>query len=105
MSKRHKHRQTVLPPKVETRAHAHNERHRISAELHEVANLVSHGVEPDDVSEPGTGFKPMHHHVAEVGIEMAKKVSFKHWKSKSWKRRKAVRRQRAKQIQNLRDAV
>ena len=105
MSKRHQHRQTVLPPKVETRAHAHSERQRISAELQEVANLVSHGVEPDDVIEPGPNFKPMHHHDAEVGIELAQKASFRHWKSKAWKRRKAVRRQRAMQIENLRDAV
>lgn len=47
MSKRHKHRETVLPPKVEIRAHAHNERHRVNSELHLVADLVSHGVEPD----------------------------------------------------------
>jgi hypothetical protein len=53
MSKRHKHRETVLPPKVEIRAHAHNERHRVNSELHLVADLVSHGVEPDDVIDPG----------------------------------------------------
>ncbi len=105
MSKRHKHGQILLPPKVETRAHAHSERHRISVELHEVANLVSHGVEPDDVNEPRQNFKPMHHHDAEVGIELAQKASYRHWKSKAWKRRKAVRRQRARQIENLRDAV
>ena len=60
MSKRHDHRSTVFPPKVELRAHAHNERHRVNAELHSVANMVSHGVEPEDVDEPGIAWKGMH---------------------------------------------
>ena len=60
MSKRHKHRQVVLPPTIETRAHAHGERHRVNTELHLVTNMVSHGIEPDDVIEPGPAWKPLH---------------------------------------------
>ena len=78
MSKRHKHRQVVLPPTIETRAHAHSERHRVNSELHLVANLVSHGVEPDDVIEPGPAWKPLHHHDAEIGIEQSRKQDIKH---------------------------
>ena len=72
MSKRHRDREAILPPKVELRAHAHNERHRVHSELHEVVNLVSHGVEPDDVIEPGPNWsmidsRPM---TAESGSEL-----------------------------------
>ncbi|TSA52219.1 MAG: hypothetical protein D4R44_06145 [Actinobacteria bacterium] len=102
MSKRHKHGQTVLPPKVEIRAHAHNERHRVNSELHLVTNLVSHGVEPDDVTEPGRQWKPVHHHDAEIGIERSRKQSISHWKTKSWKRRSVARKQRAQELLQLR---
>lgn len=95
MSKRHNRRETILPPKVETRAHAHNERHRVNAMLHEVTNLVDHGVEPEDVVEPGPNFKPNHHHDAEVGRQQAKRKALRHWKTKDWKRRSAARKQRA----------
>jgi hypothetical protein len=95
MSKRHQHRQTVLPPKIEVRAHAHSERHRVHAKLHEVTNLVSHGVEPDDVTEPGPNWKPIRHHDSEVGRELSHRPMFRHWKTKAWKRRKVARKQRA----------
>ena len=95
MSKRHKHRQVVLPPTIETRAHAHNERHRVNSELHLVTNMVSHGVEPDDVIEPGPAWKPLHHHDPIIAIEKSRSQRLRHWKTKSWKRRKALRRERA----------
>lgn len=103
MSKRHDHRSTVFPPKVELRAHAHNERHRVHSELHSVVNMVSHGVEPEDVIEPGTAWKGMHHHDAEIGREQARRHEIKHWKTKAWKRRKVARKQRALEIQQLRE--
>jgi hypothetical protein len=103
MSKRHDHRTTVFPPKVELRAHAHNERHRVHSELHNVVNMVSHGVEPEDVIEPGIAWKGMHHHDAEIGREQARRREFKHWKTKAWKRRKVTRKQRAIEIQHLRE--
>jgi len=103
MSKRHKHRETVLPPKVEIRAHAHNERHRVNSELHLVADLVSHGVEPDDVIDPGPEWKPIHHRDAQVGRELSRRQTFKHWKTKEWKRRSVLRKQRVKEIEHLRD--
>jgi len=95
MSKRHQRRETILPPKVEIRAHAHNERHRVNALLHEVTNLIDHGVEPQDVVEPGPNFKPSHHHDAEIGRQQAKRHELRHWKTKDWKRRTAARKQRA----------
>jgi hypothetical protein len=102
MSKRHRDREAILPPKVELRAHAHNERHRVHSELHEVTNLVSHGVEPDDVIEPGPNWKPVHHHDAKVGKEHARRQRLRHWKTKDWKRRSALRKQRAIELDELR---
>ena len=51
MSQRH-HMQEAAPPppKMDSRAHAHNERHRIHSELHSVASQVSQGLEPEDRS-------------------------------------------------------
>lgn len=105
MSKRHQHRQTVLPPKIEIRAHAHSERHRVHEELQEVTNLVSHGIEPDDVTEPGLNWKPIHHHDAEVGRELSQRPMFRHWKTKAWKRRKVARKQRAQALITLHDVA
>ncbi|MFM9112808.1 MAG: hypothetical protein ACKOPB_06100 [Actinomycetota bacterium] len=102
MSKRHRDREAVLPPTVELRAHAHNERHRVHSKLHEVVNLVSHGVEPDDVIEPGPNWKPVHHHDAKVAQEMSRRVRLRHWKTKDWKRRSTQRKQRALEIDHLR---
>jgi hypothetical protein len=82
-------------PRAELRAHAHNERHRVNSELHLVVEAVQHGIEPLDVIEPGPEWKPMHHHDAEVGRAKSKRIPLKHWKTKDWKRRNVVRRQRA----------
>jgi hypothetical protein len=93
MSKRHRTEQ-VNPAKAEVRAHARGERHRVNTELHQVAGMVSAGVEPDDVVEPGPAWKPEHHHDAEKALSDAGRHK-RHWKVKDWKRRTLRRRQRA----------
>ena len=95
MSKRHRSKDVAPMPRAELRAHAHNERHRVNSELHLVVEAVQHGVEPLDVIEPGPAWKPMHHHDSAVGRAKSMRTPLKHWKTKDWKRRKAVRRQRA----------
>jgi hypothetical protein len=47
------------------------------------------------VEEPGPEWKPVRHHDPLVGIEKSRKHVLRHWKTKEWKRRKAVRRERA----------
>jgi hypothetical protein len=100
MSQRHRSQDMAPPPKVELRAHAHNERHRINAELSAAAATISAGLEPEDVHEPGRAWVPLHHHDAERGREMAQRRRPKHWKMKMWKRRSAVRRARAAAIRS-----
>jgi hypothetical protein len=97
MSQRHRTAEVPLPPKLELRAHAHSERHRIHVELSQVAHQVSSGLEPDDVHEPGAAWKPAHHHDSEVAkAQMAKqKRSRRHWKTKMWKRRTKLRQAKA----------
>lgn len=68
-----------------------------------MADLVSHGIEPDDVIEPGPAWKPMHHHDAQVGRDLARRRTLKHWKTKEWKRRSVLRKQRVKAIEHLRE--
>lgn len=103
MSKRHRSQDSIPAPRVELRAHWHNERHRMHSELHHVADLVSNGVDADDVSEPGPAWKPMHHHDVEKATRKSEKA-LKHWKSKAWKRRNTVRRARAQAWEKLREA-
>ena len=95
MSQRHRNQEMAPLPRAELRAHAHNERHRIHSELHLVVDAVQHGVDPLDATEPGPEWKPVHHHDAEVAIEKSHRHAFKHWKTKEWKRRKTLRRNRA----------
>jgi hypothetical protein len=98
MSQRHRTTEVQLPPKQELRAHAHSERHRIHVELSQVAQEVSAGLDAEDLHEPGTAWKPIHHHDAEVAKEkLAKqrKRNRRHWKTKMWKRRTNVRQERA----------
>ena len=95
MSQRHHQTEAVPPPKMDLRAHAHNERHRIHSELCSVANHVSCGLEPDDLHEPGRAWVPLHHHDAERGRKSAEKRAPRHWKMKMWKRRSSVRRAKA----------
>jgi hypothetical protein len=95
MSQRNRSLEVAPPPKVELRAHAHNERHRIKSELHSVAAQVRGGLEPDEVHEPGRAWVPSHHHDAEKAKKSALKARPRHWKMKMWKRRTTVRRARA----------
>lgn len=95
MSKRHRSQEAAPPPKMDLRAHAHNERHRINSELQAVATQVSAGFEPDDVHEPGRAWVPGHRHDAEVAKAQVAKRGTRHWKLKSWKRRSTMRRARA----------
>jgi hypothetical protein len=95
MSQRHRSQEAAPPPKMDLRAHAHNERHRINSELHAVAAQVSAGYEPDEVHEPGRAWVPSHHHDAEKGKKAATKTVPRHWKMKMWKRRTSVRKAKA----------
>jgi hypothetical protein len=98
MSQRHRTTEVQLPPKQELRAHAHSERHRIHVELSQVAQEVSAGLDAEDLHEPGTAWKPIHHHDAEVAKEKLVKQSKRnrrHWKTKMWKRRTKMRQARA----------
>ena len=105
MSQRHRTAEVPLPPKLELRAHAHGERHRIHVELSQVAHQVSSGLEPDDVHEPGAAWKPIHHHDAEIAKQQVAKQNRgrRHWKTKMWKRRTQLRRERAEQMRLARD--
>ena len=95
MSQRHRSHDVAPPPKMDLRAHAHNERHRIHSELHHVADMVSSGFEPDEVHEPGRAWVPLHHHDAERAIKKLDSTRrLRHWKRKDWKRRTVVRRQK-----------
>ncbi|MCX6531150.1 MAG: hypothetical protein NTY54_02350 [Actinobacteria bacterium] len=95
MSQRHRRVEAIPPVKQELRAHAHNERHRIHSALHLITEQVQHGVEPEDIDEPGANWKPLHHHDPIIAIEKSRGQRLRHWKTKSWKRRKALRRERA----------
>ncbi len=83
------------PPKMDLRAHAHNERHRIHSELNAVASQVSSGLEPEDCHEPGRAWVPLHHHDPERAKAGAAKAPTKHWKMKMWKRRTTIRKAKA----------
>ncbi len=98
MSQRHRNQESVPPPKMDLRAHAHNERHRINSELHAVALKVSAGYEPDEVHEPGRAWVPTHHHDAEKAkkeVKKSKAAKLRHWKMKEWKRRSGKRKAKA----------
>jgi hypothetical protein len=98
MSQRHRGQEAIPPPKMDSRAHAHNERHGIHSELDAVADQVSAGFEPDEVHEPGPAWVPTHHHDPEKAKADAGSNSKRHWKLKMWKRRTNVRRARAQAI-------
>ena len=95
MSSRHRSQEVAPPPKMDLRAHAHNERHRINSELHAVASQVSAGSAPDEVHEPGRAWVPLHHPDAERAKAEAVRRPVRHWKTKMWKRRTAVRKAKA----------
>ena len=101
MSQRHRPEEAVPLPRAELRAHAHNERHRVKSELHGLADLVSQGVEPDDVVDPGAEWKPAHHHDAARAVrKLTSPHRLKHWKMKDWKRRSTERQRRAQAWRN-----
>ncbi|CAB4868170.1 unannotated protein [freshwater metagenome] len=95
MSQRHHTQEAAPPPKMDLRAHAHNERHRINSELQAVASQVSNGSEPEDVHEPGRAWVPEHRRDAAKGKASAMKSVPRHWKMKEWKRRTTVRKAKA----------
>ena len=95
MSQRHHAQEAAPPPKMDLRAHAHNERHRIHSELHAVASQVSGGLEPEDCHEPGPAWVPAHHHAADKA-QPDKRQAARHWKLKMWKRRSQVRQDKAR---------
>jgi hypothetical protein len=95
MSQRHRSHDVAPPPKMDLRAHAHNERHRINSELQSVAAQVSAGFEPDEVHEPGRAWVAGQHHDAEKAKKSAAPKRMRHWKMKEWKRRSTVRKAKA----------
>jgi hypothetical protein len=95
MSKRHRSQEAIPPPKMDSRAHAHNERHRIHSELQAVTAHISAGVEPDEVHEPGRAWVPAHHRDPERARAESAKPPKRHWKMKMWKRRTSMRRAKA----------
>ena len=105
MSQRNRDLDIPMQVKQEVRAHAHSERHRIHVELQNGAKEISGGTDPADVHEPGEAWKPMHHHDPEVAKnKLAKRSATKrHWKTKMWKRRTAMRQDRAAAIRQARD--
>lgn len=97
MSQRHRQADAIPPVVQEVRAHAHSERHRVHSQLHAITGQIQHGIAPEDIDEPGTNWKPPHHHDAQIGLNEHNSRGLKHWKTKAWKRRKALRRARAAQ--------
>jgi hypothetical protein len=95
MSQRNRSQEAAPLPKMDLRAHAHNERHRINSELQSVAAQVSSGLEPDEVHEPGRAWVPNGHHDAEKARKAATPKGMRHWKMKDWKRRTSVRKAKA----------
>ncbi len=105
MSQRHRDAEVPVHPKEEFRAHAHSERHRIHVELSNVASQVSAGLDPADVHEPGAAWKPEHHRDPEVArSKLANRArGLRHWKTKMWKRRTAMRQAKADALKVLSD--
>ncbi|MEM1331912.1 MAG: hypothetical protein AAGG08_00515 [Actinomycetota bacterium] len=106
MSQRHRDTELFPPLREELRAAAHSERHRIHVELQSVAqSACAGGIDPEDLHEPGTAWKPPKHHDAEVAkSKLAKRSRTKrHWKTKSWKRRTQLRQQRVEALHTVRE--
>ena len=93
MSNRHRTGEVVLPHPEERRVHARSERHRVSTALADVTGQILGGAEPDDVIEPGIGFRAERHRdPAKVRPSQRRR---RHWKLKMWKRRTTERRLKA----------
>ncbi len=106
MSKRHQTNKPEPLPKIERRAHAHAERHRIKCELHTLSNAVGRSIEIDDCDEPAVGWKSVHHHnIDHDSNPISRRSALRHWKLKDWKRRTAFRRSRnIEQVRQVKDA-
>jgi len=76
MSKRHRSQETVPPPRVELRAHAHND---------------------------GQAWRVEAHHNKERALKKKGRAAKRHWKTKDWKRRNVLRKQRALAFRQLAD--
>jgi hypothetical protein len=93
MSNRHRTTELVLPHHEERRVQARSERHRITTALAGVTGQILGGAEPDDVIEPGVGFRAERHHDPTKAKPSQRRR--RHWKLKMWKRRTAARRAKA----------
>jgi hypothetical protein len=93
MSNRHRTSDVVLPHPEERRVQARSERHRVNTALADVTGQILGGAEPDDVIEPGVGFRAERHH--DPDRARPSKRRRRHWKLKMWKRRTAERRAKA----------
>jgi hypothetical protein len=98
MSQRHRSQEVIPPPKMDSRAHAHNERHRIHSELQAVTAQVSAGAEPDEVHEPGRAWVPTHNRDPERVRKEPGSGLKRHWKMKMWKRRTSIRKAKAQAL-------
>ena len=76
-------------------------------QLDQLAHELSSGTDPVDVHEPGEAWKPMRHRDAErAKTKLAKaKRNRRHWKTKMWKRRTALRQKRIAAIERLAQRV
>jgi|SRR5690554_4573776 len=95
MSNRHRTGELVLPPPEERRVQARSERHRVNVALAEVTEQLYAGTEPDDVVEPGVGWKIDIPRDPSRARTANKRRRRRHWKLKMWKRRTAYRRAKA----------
>ena len=97
MGQRHRNSDQTPLPKVELRAHAHSERHRVKGELHAMTNEVGRSLDVDECDEPAVEWKPMHHRDPHKNADVSRKSRLRHWKMKYWKRRSTLRHSRAVQ--------
>lgn len=99
MSRRHD--RSLLPiSDPELTAHARAERQRVRAAL---SGMSAAGANAVDLDEPGVGFRAPHHHDPEHARHRPRRDQ-RHWKQAFWKRRTAMRRERARQELLLRSA-
>ena len=93
MSNCHRTTEVVLPHHEERRVQARSERHRVNTALADVTGQILGGAEPDDVIEPGVGFRAERHHDPVKATPSNRRR--RHWKLKMWKRRTAACRAKA----------
>ena len=93
MSNRHRTSDVVQPHPEERRVQSRSERHRVTTALADVTGQILAGAEPDDVVEPGVGFRAERHHDPTRARPSTRRR--RHWKLKMWKRRTAERRMKA----------